>query len=742
MAGRRWVPLIVLNAAVAAYVALYHAWPRPLVLSASITLVILCVPGVAWLRLVGRGAANRAAAAILTLALSACAGVVALVAQMLLGIAATPATHAAALAVITNAGLLVTWGRPWPAARRPVGTLSWRVLLPAAAAIYVLLFLGATRFVEPIEDQDIEIQGTAFGIARHGTPMMLHDRRLPYHFAHPHLFHWLSAEAILLAGDLEAVEPYYEAGVQAGRWLTDPLRPGEMHVVARRSWDPGAAAHRWESVPVRVEAVEGDEIVLDRSIRVQAADGTAAVTRFPTRAQFLDRILHRAYTKVMEETFEARPLLWQTRTANLGLALVALLLLHELAALLSGSRLVAALVPLAYISVPEVFERSCCATYTTMTVVFLVASAWWYMAPRRGTKSAWPWGVAFVAGALLALANHKAVVAVGGMILAGVLYHGLRRVLAHGQAGGTDMSRKPSPKAASPAPVRQPLRGVLAHGHTGGTAVREKYPPKAASPAPVRQPLRGVWRAGLRNAVTSPVAWGFAAGTAVFWTYGLAVSADVFIQDHLTYHIVNRVAHVDALQYVKPGVYPSVGALWWGFVRDAGVALPAVGAAALVWLAARGAGARPGWRFLFSQTTPSQGGVASTGTPTPARGAGARPGWRYRYEQKTLSQGSAASTGTPTPARGAGRSRPFLTLAFWGLAVAVAFSVVDWRQTKHLMLLMPVLVLAPAAAAGASARLGRLVWAGLLLVATAAALFLTVDWIGRGFDSFRPVGGW
>jgi len=34
----------------------------------------------------------------------------------------------------------------------------------------------------------------------------------------------------------------------------------------------------------------------------------------------------------------------------------------------------------------------------------------------------------------------------------------------------------------------------------------------------------------------------------------------------------------------------------------------------------RGAGARPGWRFLCPRTTPSQGGVASTGTPTPARG--------------------------------------------------------------------------------------------------------------------------
>jgi len=35
------------------------------------------------------------------------------------------------------------------------------------------------------------------------------------------------------------------------------------------------------------------------------------------------------------------------------------------------------------------------------------------------------------------------------------------------------------------------VRRVLAHGHTGGTAFSRQHPPKAASPAPVRQPLRG-----------------------------------------------------------------------------------------------------------------------------------------------------------------------------------------------------------------------------------------------------------
>jgi hypothetical protein len=227
--------------------------------------------------------------------------------------------------------------------------------------------------------------------------------------------------------------------------------------------------------------------------------------------------------------------------------------------------------------------------------------------------------VAFVAAALLGLANHKAVVAIGGMVLGGVLYQGLKRQ----------------------------------------------------------------WRQAIHSALASPVAWGFAAGTGVFWAYGLSVAPSAFIQDHLLHHIVDRVRHVDALHYVRPGVYPGVEDLWWRYVVDAGVALPAVGVGALVWLVLRGAG----------------------------------------------------------------RSRPVLVLALWGVAVSAAFSWVDWRQTKHLIQLMPVLVLAPAAAAGEASRLGRVAWAGLLVVASAAAGYLAYDWIARGFAAFSPfgltpAGGW
>lgn len=620
MRSRSLLPLVALNAVVAVYLGLFALWPQPLLLSAAINALVLCVPGLGWLRLVGRLVVDRASAVLLTVALSAGAGALAVVGPILVGVTTGPILHAALVAVLTNAGLAATWGRPWPLAPRPPGTLAWPILAAAGAAAYVALFIGGTRFMPPIPDQDTEIQGTAYGIIHRGVPLMLHDRRLPYHFAHPHLLHWLAAEGMLLSGELEAFKPYYDAAVTARRWRRGPLIPGQ----AFATYGP-PVGWRPQKNPIRVRVLEvgPDAVVLDQPVRVRRADGSLAPTTSPTPAQFWDGVLLRAYDDTLAQTFQRQPLLWQTRLVNFALMLVALFLLHELAGRLSGSLAISILVPLAYASVPEVIGRACCAAYMPVTIVFLVAGGWWYLAPRRGRpgtaaatapfcQGPWPWGVAFTAGAFLALANHKAVVAVAAMVLAGAVAHALRKG----------------------------------------------------------------WRGGLRALITSPVLWGFVAGTAAFWVAGLLVSPEVFITDHLLYHGLDRVAHVDTLGYVVGGVYPGVGELWWRFVWDLGLALPAVAAAALVWLVAAGAG----------------------------------------------------------------RERHVLTLIFWLVLVSVAFSVIDWRQTKHLMHLMPVVVLAPAAAAGWSRRLGRVVWTGLLVVALLAAATHSVDWISRGFYSWAPAG--
>ena len=76
----------------------------------------------------------------------------------------------------------------------------------------------------------------------------------------------------------------------------------------------------------------------------------------------------------------------------------------------------------------------------------------------------------------------------------------------------------------------------------------------------------------------------------------------------------------------------------------------------------------------------------------------------------------------------------------WTLLLAIAFTLIDWRQTKHLCPLLLPLVMAPAAWAGAS-RAARAV-----VVACMAALLLwnlyTLRTLVADFGSFHISPAW
>jgi len=140
-------------------------------------------------------------------------------------------------------------------------------------------------------------------------------------------------------------------------------------------------------------------------------------------------------------------------------------------------------------------------------------------------------------------------------------------------------------------------------------------------------------REGVRRSAVLVV--GFAAGTALFWWYGLAIAPMDFVSDHLRHHLWERLAHNNSLGY---GGYPSVVGLWREFAAHTGVILLPV---ALVLAA------------VDLRRTPE------------------RPTRR-----------------TPLP---------WLLLG-WIVVTVVAFSVIDWRMTKHLMPMVIALhvLLAPA----------------------------------------------
>lgn len=140
-------------------------------------------------------------------------------------------------------------------------------------------------------------------------------------------------------------------------------------------------------------------------------------------------------------------------------------------------------------------------------------------------------------------------------------------------------------------------------------------------------------------ALCHPVLLGFMAGTAAFWTYGLAVSPDVFWLEHVRYHLADRLLHYNPLGY---GLYPTVPGLWLEFWQHTGYVLLPLGIVSLVLLC---------W--------------------------GRWPGRKGSNEEA-----------------GGWRGMPGLW-AVWMVLIAIAFSLVDWRQTKHLMPLMLPLHMAP-----------------------------------------------
>jgi hypothetical protein len=181
-----------------------------------------------------------------------------------------------------------------------------------------------------------------------------------------------------------------------------------------------------------------------------------------------------------------------------------------------------------------------------------------------------------------------------------------------------------------------------------------------------------------------PTVLGFAAGTALFWTYGLAVDAKAFWIDHVRYHIIDRIIHQPTPWQVA-SFYPGIDTLWLEFARDTGwLLLPlALAAFAILWL---------------------------------------RIGTRSDYE---LDKEFRSTTG-------------FWVL--WTILTAVTFSVVDWRQTKHLVIMTLPLFLAPARAAARSRLL-------LLLIAVVFALLIawnlkTILGLSGDFNAMHKLPGW
>jgi hypothetical protein len=195
-----------------------------------------------------------------------------------------------------------------------------------------------------------------------------------------------------------------------------------------------------------------------------------------------------------------------------------------------------------------------------------------------------------------------------------------------------------------------------------------------------REPVRARAISALRH----PTAIGFATGTVLFWLYGFAVDARSFWIEHVHYHLLDRIIHQPTPWQVA-GHYPGIVALWLEFTRDTGWLLLPLALMAFV---------------VLLQRSRTSGMSDNAGE------------WR-------------STTG-------------FWLL--WTTFTALIFSVVDWRQTKHLVIMTLPLFLAPARAAGRTRFLRLLI--GLVFALLIAWNLKTIAALSIDFQALQKLPEW
>lgn len=174
-----------------------------------------------------------------------------------------------------------------------------------------------------------------------------------------------------------------------------------------------------------------------------------------------------------------------------------------------------------------------------------------------------------------------------------------------------------------------------------------------------------------------PALIGFVAGYGLFWIWGLTIASGEFVADHLRHHLVDRITHHNPFGY---GGYPSATGLWMEFNAHLGYVLMPV-ALALV-----------GLDFLRARTVPAS---------------------LVRQRMAWLS---------------------------WFALTAIVFTIIDWRMTKHLALLvLPIcLALVPDARAPrwrVALPVATFLFVFAINIASAVALF-------NDFDAFVVTPTW
>lgn len=184
--------------------------PGPLSMAAAAALVLI-LPGGTWLGFCSRQKLDAPRLALATVGLSSLAAVLGTALGALLLGAPSRIFLAGWCFLVLNTGLLLTTRRPVRLDRET----PWGSLAALLAAGFAIISLTGMYVVPPLEDHDMEVRGTAWGLAADFKPYFQTNRQVYFPLAHPLLFHIHVADSLIFTDQIEATLPSYASGRRA-----------------------------------------------------------------------------------------------------------------------------------------------------------------------------------------------------------------------------------------------------------------------------------------------------------------------------------------------------------------------------------------------------------------------------------------------------------------------------------------------------------------------------------------------
>lgn len=171
--------------------------------------ILFLVPGLAWTD------HRRGDAAIILFRATVASLVLALAITLILtlfGFGGHRTAFLLGLALVTNGGIWIGVRKSWFDGH-PFSDPLPRLISVIAAVFLMQSYLGAAYFVPALEDQDMETQGTAYGLMHEFVPTMVTNRDTRHFFAHPLLLHFWIGESALIFDDLDRLKYHHDASL-------------------------------------------------------------------------------------------------------------------------------------------------------------------------------------------------------------------------------------------------------------------------------------------------------------------------------------------------------------------------------------------------------------------------------------------------------------------------------------------------------------------------------------------------